>query len=44
LRAPETGLFGRPLTVTLANRPDAMAVAAVGIVGEGAIQPDRMTF
>jgi F420-0:gamma-glutamyl ligase len=32
----EPDLFGRPLTVTLANRADAVAVAAVGIVGEGA--------
>ena len=29
-------IFGRPLAVTLANRADAMAAAAVGLMGEGA--------
>jgi F420-0:gamma-glutamyl ligase len=29
-------IFGRPLVVTLANRADAMAAAAVGLMGEGA--------
>ncbi len=29
-------IFGRPLTVTLSNRADAMAAAAVGLMGEGA--------
>jgi F420-0:gamma-glutamyl ligase len=29
-------IFGRPLTVTLANRADAMAAAPVGLMGEGA--------
>jgi dihydrofolate synthase / folylpolyglutamate synthase len=29
-------IFGRPFTMTLANRPDAMAAAAVGLMGEGA--------
>jgi coenzyme F420-0:L-glutamate ligase len=28
-------LFGRPLAVTVANRVDAMAAAAVGLMGEG---------
>jgi dihydrofolate synthase / folylpolyglutamate synthase len=32
----EPDIFGRPLSVTLANRPDAMAAAAVGLMGEGA--------
>jgi dihydrofolate synthase / folylpolyglutamate synthase len=31
----ESDIFGRPLSVTLANRPDAMAAAAVGLMGEG---------
>lgn len=29
-------IFGRPLAVTLSNRADAMAAAAVGLMGEGA--------
>jgi len=29
-------IFGRPLGVTLSNLPDAMAAAAVGLMGEGA--------
>ena len=29
-------LFGRPLGVTVSNRPDAMAAAPVGLMGEGA--------
>lgn len=28
-------IFGRPMDVTLANRPDALAAAAVGLMGEG---------
>lgn len=32
----EPDIFGRPLDVTLANRPDALAAAAVGLMGEGA--------
>jgi len=29
-------IFGRPMAVTVANRADAMAAAAVGLMGEGA--------
>jgi F420-0:gamma-glutamyl ligase len=29
-------IFGRPLSVTLSNKADAMAAAAVGLMGEGA--------
>lgn len=32
----EPDIFGRPLAVTLSNRADAMAAAAVGLMGEGA--------
>jgi len=32
----EPDLFGRPLVVTLSNRADAIAAAAVGLMGEGA--------
>ena len=31
-----SGVFGRPLAVTLANLADAIAAAAVGLMGEGA--------
>ena len=32
----EPDIFGRPLAVTLSNQADAMAAAAVGLMGEGA--------